>query len=170
MTERQILYAQLGSNVVALAMLFVAWRWQQVARALYAALFLYASRVNARLAFRRPEVYLDYARSAVEPYRSFILGWFARHITAMVAAIALGQLTIGVLFILRGRAVTVAVVGAVLFLLAIVPLGQYSGFPATLIMAAGALLLLRARHARTLPGELAHAIRSRAVRAKLDRA
>jgi hypothetical protein len=102
----------------------------------------------------KPDAYLDYARWAVPPYRHFILGPFSRHIGLLVGAIALGQLTIAILVAARGRAVVLGLVGAVIFLLAIAPLGRGSAFPFSLTVSVAAGILLRDRYDRTLCGEI----------------
>jgi hypothetical protein len=159
MTDSQIFYARLGSNLVALVMFVLTLRrrkhasatlsppvHQEVARLLYVLLFLWAGCWNTYLANAHPEDYLTYAPLAYSAsYRNFILGYFASHVTAIVGAIAIGQLSIAVLIATRGAGVQIGLAGAIVFLLAIVPLGVGSGFPATLIMAAGAVMLMRAR-------------------------
>lgn len=151
MTETEMFYARIGSTVVALLMAFASWRSRNVGRLLLVLLFLWAGQVNLRTAVVQPEVYLDYAPLAYsDAYRRFILGFFARHIPVIVGAIAIGQLAIAVLTSLRGRAVHLGLGGAIVFLVAIVPLGIGSGFPATLIMALAATILLRAHYTETL--------------------
>jgi hypothetical protein len=154
MTEQQVLIANVASNVAALLILLAAWRWPRAGRLLFFLLFLWAAQVNLRLALTRPEVYLDYARWAVQPYRRFILGPFAAHTTGMVAAIALGQLAVAVLVALRGGAVRLGLAGAIAFLLAIAPLGRGSAFPFSLTAALAAGLVMRRPFPLTLPGEV----------------
>jgi hypothetical protein len=150
-TETEMFYARIASNVVALLMVVVSWRWRNVGRLLFVLLFLWASQLNLRTAIGNPAVYLDYAPLAYSnTYRDFILGTFARHITPIVCAIAVGQFAIAALVSLRGRAVQLGLAGAIVFLLAIVPLGVGSGFPATLTMALAAAILLRRRYEDTL--------------------
>jgi hypothetical protein len=162
MTETQVLYANIVSNIVAMLILLISWRWRNVGRFLFLALFLWAAQTNLRVAIRTPSAYLEYARWAVEPYRRFILGPFARHVGVMVGAIAFGQAAIAVLVALRGRLVTLGLAGAMVFLLAIAPLGRGSAFPFSLIVAFAALRLTRHRYERTLMGEVA--LRSRGLR------
>jgi hypothetical protein len=161
MTETQVLYANIASNIVALLMLGVSWRWRNVGRFLFFALFLWAAQVNLRNAIWHPHVYLEYARWAVQPYRQLILGPLARHIGVFVGAIALGQLAIAILVALRGRAVSLGIAGAIAFLLAIAPLGQGSAFPFSLTTSIAAALLWRGRYQRTLVGEAVARIRHR---------
>jgi hypothetical protein len=159
--DRGVLIANLASNLVALLILLACRRWPRVGRGLFFALFLWASQVNLRLALTRPDVYLEYARWAVEPYRRFILGPFAMHAAPIVAAIALGQLAIAVLVALRGRAVKLGLAGAIVFLLAIAPLGRGAAFPFSLIVSAAAWLVMRRRIESTLPADLVSLVRRR---------
>jgi hypothetical protein len=154
MTETQVLFANVASNVVALLMLGACWRWRNVGRFLFFALFLWAAQTNLRVALFHPNDYLQFARWAVEPYRRFIEGPFARHVSFIVGAIALGQLAIAVLVMLRGRVVALGLVGAIVFLLAIAPLGRGSAFPFSLIVSAAALRLLREPFEGALFGDL----------------
>jgi hypothetical protein len=161
MTETQVLFANVASNVVAVLMLLACWRWRNVGRFLFFALFLWAAQTNLRVALFHPNDYLQFARWATEPYRRFIEGPFARHVSLMVGAIAVGQLAIAVLVTLRGRAVGLGLVGAIVFLLAIAPLGRGSAFPFSLIVSAAALRLMRASFDQTLVGVAASRLRAR---------
>jgi hypothetical protein len=164
-TDPEMRIAQLISTGVAFAMLAVSWRWRALGRIAFVALFAWAAQVNFRTAFAAPEVYLEYAPLAWSPwYRDFILGPFARHITPIVATIAVGQAAIAVGVSLAGRAARLALIGAVVFLVAIAPLGIGSGFPATVIMALAALKLLDAPCATTLWHEAAAWLRIAAGR------
>ena len=144
MTETELLYTQLASTVVALLMLIVSVRSRAIGRKLFATLFGWAAAVNAWTALTSPTAYLGYAGFTVSDlYRGFILGLFGQHITPIVVGIAVGQACIAIA-LLRGRRWQKAgLAGAVVFLLAIVPLGIGAGAPATVIMALGAGVLWR---------------------------
>ena len=159
MTDTQVLYANIISNIVALLVLFASWRRRNVGRLLFFLLFLWAAQINLRTAIWNPGTYLEYARWAVGPYRAFILGPFARHTTLIVAAIAVGQLAIASLVVARGRAVTLGLLGAITFLLAIAPLGRGSAFPFSLTASVAAVVLLSSRYPRTLLAEAASWLR-----------
>jgi len=159
MTDAQVLYANIASNVVALLILLVSWRWRNVGRFLFLILFLWAGQLNLRLAISAPSTYLEYARWAMEPYRQFILGPFVRHVGIFVGAIAIGQLAIAVLVALRGRSVALGLTGAIIFLFAIAPLGRGAAFPFSLVTAFAVALLLRDRYDRTLVDEAVSRVR-----------
>ena len=61
-----------GSIVTGLILLFVAWKWQRLARLLFVLLFGYAALINYNLSHDSPEVYLDYATFSVRPYSDFL--------------------------------------------------------------------------------------------------
>jgi hypothetical protein len=155
MSERAMEYARLASTLVGLLMCFACWRWKNIGRLLFVVLFVWAGQINLRTALSNPTDYLNYARLApVAAYRDFILGPFARHIAWFVVPVALGQLAIALFIALRGEAVRLGLAGAGLFLLAIVPLGIGSGFPAPLVMASAAGLLWRFDYPASLPVEI----------------
>lgn len=161
MTETQVYYANVISNVLGLALLMVSLRWRTAGRSLLVALFLWAAQTNLRLALLDPSVYLQYARWAIGPYRRFILGTFAAHITSLVTLIALGQLAIALTLAARGRAVQLGLVGAIVFLLAIAPLGRGAAFPFSLTVSAAAAVLFSRPFDLSLPGQLAGWVRRR---------
>jgi hypothetical protein len=143
------LYRQLGSSMVGFLMFVVALRSSRGGRVLLSALFVWAAGTNLRIALTTPADYLGFAQFAVlDVYRAFILGYFAQHAGAVIATIAGGQAVIAFLLATNGWPRRVGYAGAIIFLLAIVPLGVGSGFPATVLMAlAAAELLHRDRYA-----------------------
>lgn len=157
-------YASTQAGMALLAL--VCWRWKGAGRALFVLLFLGAAIVNAVTASARPSDYLSFADSAwSETYREFILGFFSRHIPVIVGLIAAGQFAIALLVAGRGRAVRLGLAGAMVFLIAIAPLGIGSAFPGTLVAALAAALLWKPGFARPLPDAWLH----RRDRARLRR-
>lgn len=140
-------YLLLLSNLVAIIMFAVAFRWPRAGRLLFFFLFAWACWMNWSTVMEKPQVYLDYGKltwSSV--YREFINGWFAGNIRLVVGAIATCQGIIAVSMLLNGWIFKTASVGAIFFLLALVPFGVGSGFPATVIMAAAMMVILK-KHA-----------------------
>jgi hypothetical protein len=106
MTQLQMLYGHVIANLFAVLILLLCWRWKIFGRFSLVLLFLWAIQHNFRTAFARPEEYTAYSRSAYSTwYQQFILGFFARHTTAIVAAIAIGQLAVAILMALRVKLV-----------------------------------------------------------------
>jgi hypothetical protein len=125
----------IGSNMFSILLSIVAALSPQVCRWVFVVMFLGAGIFNAFMAIRQPSMYVDvYGPLAVlELYSSFIYGLFSQYTTAIVLAIAAGQLVVGTLLLTRFG---VGALGGIIFLVAIAPLGIGSAFPATLIMAA----------------------------------
>jgi hypothetical protein len=135
------------SNLVALFVLFLAWRWERIARIALTVIFAWACWVNWHTALQSPEDYLRYADLALlHVYKSFILGWFSGNVTWVVASIATCQGLIAIAFLLRGWMFKAGAFGAILFLLAIMPLGVGSGFPCTLVLAIAIAMLIYRNH------------------------
>ncbi len=132
------------SNGVSLLLLMLAiWR-PVVARWLFCILFIGAAFFNTYTAIVHPEKYLLYADlTALPMYEQFIRGAFSRHITTYIIAIAIGQLLTGIYIGSSGQLYKAALAGAIIFLLAIAPLGAGSAFPCSIVMAAACMVLLR---------------------------
>lgn len=137
-------YLLLVSNLVALIILFAALKWPRMARLLFFLLFAWASWMNWTTAIEKPQVYLEYGTLTwSEHYRNFINGWFAQHIQLCVGLIATFQGLIAISMLLNKWIFKTGAIGAILFLLAIVPFGVGSGFPTTLIMAIAMIIIIR---------------------------
>ncbi len=146
-----IIYAYAGSIILSAGSIIIALRYKTLGRILFSLLFLWAGFYNLHTAFIRPQEYLGFAHFAYSDwYQSFITGFFSHHITLIITAIAIGQIAIAILIALRGRAVILGLAGAVIFLVAITPLGIGSAFPSTILMSIAAILLLRINYPRSL--------------------
>ncbi len=131
-------------NVIALLMLVVAWKSPKIARLLFSLLFTWAGYTNWSYVLRSPQVYLEYAGlTFLDFYKQIILGWFSRHITAVVGFIATCQFMIATSMLLKGLIFKIGAIAAIVFLLAIAPFGVGSGFPCTLIMATSLFIILK---------------------------
>jgi hypothetical protein len=143
---KRYLLPYLASNVIALGLLVVARRWPRSAQWACATIFLWAAIINATTAMMRPDVYLEYAAlTPVPALARFITGWFSRHIQDVVIAIALGQFAIAALLVQRRPWRILGVLGAIVFLLAIAPLGVGSAFPFSVIFIAAIMVMDRRR-------------------------
>ncbi|XZF14605.1 hypothetical protein ACTHGU_00560 [Chitinophagaceae bacterium MMS25-I14] len=132
------------SNAVAILMLLAAWKAPRVARVLFFCLFAWASWKNWTTAIRSPQYYMEYASLTFSDlYRFIIHGWFSEHITLSVCIIAVCQALIAISMLLKESLFRAGTTAAVIFLLAIAPLGVGSAFPCTLIMAIAIKMLSR---------------------------
>ncbi len=143
--------AYLATSAVSAALVLVAWRRPRAGRVLYAVLFGGAAAFNAVTALRTPRVYVDgFAPLAFPPMRQLIEDVVALAPDAFVLAIAAGQALAAAGFALgRGVPLVLAAYGAPSFLAAISWLGVGAAFPVNLVLAAGALLVLRRPRAAT---------------------
>jgi len=143
MTAQQMTIAMIASNLVALLLLFLSWKRKNLARVLFAILFLWAAWTNWSTAHKDPNVYLEYGKYAIGIYKTIIYGEFAKHITGYVSSIAIAQLLIGLGFLARGLIVKLSCIGGILFLLGIAPLGAGSAFPFSIIASFALFILYR---------------------------
>ena len=85
MIPREWLTVYLIANGFALGVLALAFWRRDVARWLGVGVFAWASTANAWTALTRQKAYLEYALLTPSTfYREFILGWFSRHVPAVV--------------------------------------------------------------------------------------
>lgn len=134
------------SNAVALLLLWAAWKRSRLARLLFFLLFGWASWANWTTALYNPQFYIEYADlTFLNVYKQFIHGWFSNHITEAVGFIATCQALIAVSMLLKGWILKTGAIGAIVFLLAIAPLGVGSAFPFSFIASAALYFILRNR-------------------------
>ncbi len=144
MTFQEIWLPYTISQIVFVFLLIASWRWFRVARILWIVIFLAAGIFNWNTVTTEPQVYLMYADSAVLPfYINFIQGAFADNPQMYVVPIAIGQILISLLLMFGKPLFTLGIFGGIIFLLAIMPLGLGSAFPATLIGAISLFILGR---------------------------
>ena len=122
------------SNIIAILFLVSSIRKPKLTRLLFVLLFIWASWINYITVHKNPNEYLNYATfTPFKLYADFINDWFRSHITIFVTLISFGQALIAIGLLLKGWIVRLACFGAIVFFLAIVPLGIGSAFPATII-------------------------------------
>lgn len=130
-------------NLVGILFLLAGIKYPKTARLMFVLLFVWAGWVNYTTAHNNPAAYLNYAETSAGIYRSFITGWFSRHITIVVSMIAIGQWLIALGMLLNDRWVKLACIGAIVFLLAITPLGVGSAFPFSISVSLAAFFVVR---------------------------
>jgi hypothetical protein len=140
----EYLNAYLVSNAIALALLGLSFRRPNWVRWLSVAIFGWASYTNSRIGLSRPLDYQTFGTlTPFDPYRDFIHGWFREHTATLLLPIAAGQLAIALMLAWNHRVTRrLAVIGAVVFLLAIAPLGVGSAFPFSITYGVGLLVML----------------------------
>ncbi|MBD3616302.1 MAG: hypothetical protein HUJ22_06995 [Gracilimonas sp.] len=131
------------SNLAGLLILFAAWKNPKIGRFVFALLFGWAAWKNLTVVYQTPDLYIEFAFLAIPLYHDLILGWFADHITPVVTIIAIGQALIAFGMFMKGYWVKIAAVGAIVFLIAVSPLGVGSAFPFPIVAAFAAYLILK---------------------------
>ncbi len=132
------------TNVVAILLLIAAIWKPKLSRLLFSILFGWACWINYTTANNTPEDYLNYATlTPFEFYREFINGWFKEHVTIMVTLISIGQGMISIGMLLNKWFVRLACVGAIVFLMAIAPLGIGAGFPFSITVSIALYFILK---------------------------
>ena len=151
MSRDIIFYSYSLSLILSIGLVIISWKWNTLARTILSLLFLWAGFYNLRTSFIRPDEYLQFANfSYSHLYRTFILGFFSKHITLIVASIAFLQITMAIMIALKGKVVLLGLAGMVIFLVAITPLGIGSAFPSSLLMAIACILLMREDYSENL--------------------
>ena len=134
--NQAFLIAYIISNILAIIFFIAAFKWPRICRLLFFILFAWASWINWNMAINNPKDYLNYADLAfLEIYKTFILGWFSDHTQMAVGLIATGQALIAISLLLKGTIYRLGLIGGIMFLIAIIPLGIGSAFPCTLLLA-----------------------------------
>src|SRR5687768_4032012 len=84
--------AYIISNLFALTLLFLSWKYIKLSRFIFFLLFGWASWANWTTNLNSPEDYLDYSQfTFIAFYKNFIEGWFSQHIQVVVGIIATAQ-------------------------------------------------------------------------------
>lgn len=131
------------TNIVAIAIAITAMLWPTVSRILLSTIFIGAFAFNLFAAVAYPNIYLEFGELTPNDfYRSIILGPFSKNPQLYVVFIAICQLFIGVFILYKEKLMNLAMIGGIIFLIAISPLGFGAAFPSTLILASALIILL----------------------------
>jgi hypothetical protein len=145
--EQEIMSASyIVTNAIAIAIVLIAMIWPTVARVLLSTIFIGAFAFNFFTSIANPTVYLEFGElTPSDFYRSIILGPFSKHPQMYIALISIAQLFIGVFISYKEGLMNLAMVGGIIFLVAITPLGFGAAFPSTLILASSLVILMSKR-------------------------
>jgi hypothetical protein len=111
------------TNAISLALVAVSFRWPNGIRWFMALFFIGSAFVNAIMALRCPNLYIEATRDValLQVYRGFIAGFFSRHTAPIVILIALGQFLCGLFLALGGPWLWWGTASVIIFLLAMKP-------------------------------------------------
>jgi len=136
MNLQENLVPYLISNIISLILIFICYKYTKTGRIIFGIIFVLAGIFNIYEAFKSPDIYARvFGVTAVFPfYKKFIYGFFSSHASLIVSLIGGGQIAVG-LMLFTTSLYKIGVIGGIIFLLAIAPLGVGSAFPSTVLMA-----------------------------------
>ncbi len=145
MRTQDYLIPYIISNVVSILLIFICYKWHKTGKILWSLIFSAAGIFNIITVFKTPHVYVEaYGQAAVFSfYKNFIYGVFNNHTTLFVTLIASGQILVAILLFMRKGLFKFGIIGGIIFLIAISPLGTGSAFPSTIFMAVSLIILYK---------------------------
>lgn len=129
------------THVVTFLLIFICYKWPKVGKIAWGIIFILAGILNIYEGISNPETYVEYGQNAVGLYQKFIYGIFSSYTSLIVSLIALGQILVGAFLFFKGKPFLLGILGGIIFLVAISPLGLGSAFPSTLLMSISMILL-----------------------------
>jgi hypothetical protein len=129
------------TNLIALVLIFICYRWPKVGKVVWGIIFILAGVFNIVNVIRDPQVYLTFGDHAADFYKFFIDGVFHSFTMFIVSLIGAAQIVVGLFLLRKGNLFFLGILGGIIFLVAIAPLGIGSAFPATLLMAISLITL-----------------------------
>jgi hypothetical protein len=131
------------TNIISLVLIGFCYKWPSLGSFIWGIIFLFAGVYNGFTAMHLPESYQIYSETAVYYYQEFIKGIFAEQARVFIMFIVLSQLLISFGLFFKENFYKIALIGAMIFLIAITPLGIGSAFPATLLMTISLFILYK---------------------------
>lgn len=131
----------LVSNISALLILLISIWFKRAGRVIIGGMFLVAALVNTWQAIYRPEAYNIYEWIAALPVYEYLIGQvFLLHITLYILILMVFQLLVGTGILYNRKP---AFLAAIVYLLALAPLGAGSSFPCTILLSIACVILLK---------------------------
>ncbi|WP_343692146.1 hypothetical protein [Chitinophaga sp.] len=131
----------LVSNISALLILLISIWFKRAGRMIIGGMFLVAALVNTWQAIYRPEAYNIYEWIAALPVYEYLIGQvFLLHITLYILILMVFQLLVGTGILYNRKP---AFLAAIVYLLALAPLGAGSSFPCTILLSIACVILLK---------------------------
>lgn len=129
------------THFITFSLIFICYKWPKIGKVAWGIVFILAGIFNIYTGISNPQAYVDYGQYAVGLYQKFIYGLFSSYTSLFVSLIASGQILVGIFLLMKRTLLLFGIVGGIIFLLAISPLGIGSAFPSTLLMAISLVLL-----------------------------
>lgn len=141
MDSQDVLIPYITTHVITFLLIFICYKWPKVGKIVWGIIFILAGIFNMYTGISNPEAYVEYGQNAVGLYQKFIYGIFSSYTSLIVSLIALGQILVGVFLLFKQKPFLFGILGGIIFLVAISPLGLGSAFPSTLLMSISLILL-----------------------------
>jgi hypothetical protein len=129
------------THAFSFALIFICWKLPKIGKVVWGIIFILAALFNMYLGNSNPQKYVEYGQHAGGLYQTFIYGPFSSYTSLFVSLIAFGQILVGIFLLMKRTFFLLGILGGIIFLIAISPLGIGSAFPSTLLMAFSLLLL-----------------------------
>ena len=129
------------THVITFSLIFVCYKWPKIGKVAWGIIFILAGIFNLYTVISNPQAYLVYSQGAVGLYQKFINGVFSSYAALIVSSIASGQILVGIFMLMKRKLFLLGIVGGIIFLVVIAPLGIGSAFPSTLLMSISLVLL-----------------------------
>lgn len=130
------------THVLTFLLIFICYKWPKIGKVAWAVIFIAAGLFNIYSVISDSQLYVNtYGQHAIPLYQKFIFGLFSTNTILFVAMIAAGQILVGLFLFMKKMPLKLGVLGGILFLVAISPLGVGAAFPSTLLMAFSLVLM-----------------------------
>ena len=129
------------TNTISVLLIIICYKWPKMGKVVWGIIFILAGIFNIYTGISNPQAYMDYGFQAVDLYQKFIYGVFSSYISLIISLIALGQILVGIFLFMKRTLFLWGIIGGIIFLVAISPLGMGSAFPSTLLMSISLVLL-----------------------------
>lgn len=129
------------TNIVAILLIIICYKWPKIGKIAWGIIFILAGIFNIFTVIKDPQAYLGYRDNALGFYKFFIDGVFSSFTIFIVSLIGAGQILVGIFLLKKRKLFLLGILGGIIFLVAIAPLGIGSAFPSTLLMAISLVLL-----------------------------
>lgn len=141
MNLSEVWFPYVITHAITILLIFICYKWPKIGKVAWGTIFILAGIFNIYTGISNPQAYLTYSSHAVDLYKKFINGIFSSSTSLIVSLIALGQILVGILLFMKRKSFLMGILGGIIFLVAISPLGIGSAFPSTLLMAISLILL-----------------------------
>ena len=141
MNSQDIWFPYAITHFFTFLLIFICYKWPKIGKIAWGIIFMLAGIFNIYTGNSNPQAYVDYGQHAVGLYQKFIYGAFSSYTSLIVFLIASGQILVGVFLLMKRKLFLLGIVGGIIFLVAISPLGIGSAFPSTLLMSISLVLL-----------------------------